>query len=174
MNKESRGCIHYSRGCWKECSVCLEYFPCWICHDEKQDADIKNIKKHHHLDRHATKNIMCSNCTTKQPVGLDNCIKCGEWFAAYICHVCHFYDDKFTEKRIFHCEGCGICWVGGWENFFHCPNCIACLPISTQETHKCFVERLGGSCPVCLEDLFTSWIPSTPMPCGHFIHPKCM
>jgi len=33
---------------------------------------------------------------------------------------------------------------------------------------------MGGDCPVCLEDLFSSRIAAVTMPCGHWIHPKCL
>jgi len=32
----------------------------------------------------------------------------------------HALADDTTSKKQFHCEDCGICRVGGRENFFHC------------------------------------------------------
>ena len=44
------------------------------------------------------------------------------------------FDD--AEKGQFHCDGCGICRVGGRENYFHCDICGYCLPLSCKDNHK--------------------------------------
>jgi len=56
------------------------------------------------------------------------CRACGERFGEYFCEPCRFYDDD-TSKGQFHCVGCGLCRVGGRENYFHCQKCVACLPL---------------------------------------------
>lgn len=61
--------------------------------------------------------------------------------------VTRFYDDDLS-KQAFHCEGCGICRVGGRESYFHCEKCVACLPLNMRNKHKCIEESLQVDCPV--------------------------
>ena len=51
-------------------------------------------------------------------------------------------DDKYKEKQIFHCDGCGICRVGGRENFFHCDVCNCCLALFQKNNHVCIAQKL--------------------------------
>lgn len=44
----------------------------------------------------------------------------------YTCLVCNLFDDE--DKDQYHCDGCGICRIGGRNNFFHCEVCNMCLP----------------------------------------------
>jgi hypothetical protein len=39
-----------------------------------------------------------------------------------------------------HPIGCGLCRVGGREKYFHCDKCVACLPLSMRDNHKCLDE----------------------------------
>lgn len=45
----------------------------------------------------------------------------------YTCLVCNLFDDE--DKDQYHCDGCGICRIGGRTNFFHCEVCNMCLPL---------------------------------------------
>lgn len=48
-------------------------------------------------------------------------------YLQYTCLICNLFDD--ADKQQYHCHGCGICRIGGAENFFHCEVCNMCLPI---------------------------------------------
>lgn len=45
----------------------------------------------------------------------------------YTCLVCNLFDDE--DKNQYHCDGCGICRIGGKDRFFHCEVCNMCLPM---------------------------------------------
>ena len=64
--------------------------------------------------------VACALCELRQPVGL-TCIGCGVAFGAYSCLKCCFFEDD-TSKQQFHCAACGICRVGGVDNFFPLPH----------------------------------------------------
>lgn len=66
------------------------------------------------------------------------------------CLECRFFDDD-TSKQQFHCEKCGICRVGGRENFFHCDRCGCCYNASLKHNHICVERSLHQDCPVCAE-----------------------
>jgi CHY zinc finger len=85
-------------------------------------------KKRHELDRRAVSELVCALCGERQPSGAV-CRSCSVAFGAYTCLKCSFFDDEL-EKQQFHCEECGICRVGGRENFFHCKTCSACYSTS--------------------------------------------
>lgn len=124
------GCI-YSRHIFAICfcAVCdretrLEMLTltgtCWL-----QEA-----KKRHEIDRTAVKEVVCALCSLRQPIN-PNCKACGVSFGAYSCMQCCFFDDE-VKKQHFHCDSCGICRVGGRQNFFHCPTCGCCYSTSLQ------------------------------------------
>lgn len=52
----------------------------------------------------------------------------------YTCLECKLFDDE--DKHQYHCEGCGICRIGGRDKFFHCSKCNMCFPVKTQGRHK--------------------------------------
>ena len=56
----------------------------------------------------------------------------------YFCYECKLFDDE--DKAQFHCDGCGICRIGGRENFFHCVTCNMCLPTHLEGKHKVGVD----------------------------------
>ena len=96
----------------------------------------------------------------------------------------------------YHCDQCGICRVGGRENFFHCERCGCCYAKSlqvcacpgmvhaqpttqrdqggVQGKHKCVEGSMQHDCAVCLEFLFNSTAPISVLKCGHTIHSQCL
>ncbi|CAG0882425.1 unnamed protein product [Darwinula stevensoni] len=159
--KATFGCQHYKRKCKLFAPCCGRAYTCRFCHN-----DVEN----HCLDRRQVMEVVCMQCKTQQPVQ-KNCQQCNLEFGRYYCAQCKLFDDD--DKQQYHCEGCGICRIGGRERFFHCTVCDMCLPMRLQGNHKC-VERVSRTnCPVCLEDIHTSRIPSHIPPCGHLIHRTC-
>ena len=51
----------------------------------------------------------------------------------YFCVECQIFDS--VDKGQFHCKGCGLCRLGGRQNFFHCDTCEMCLPMGLQKSH---------------------------------------
>merc|ERR1711971_823599 len=72
-------------------------------------------------------------------------------------------DCKLRQGVNENCENCGLCRVGGRENYFHCGTCDMCLPNHLHQAHKCVEKVSRSNCPVCLEDIHTSRISSSPM-----------
>lgn len=102
---------------------CNKIYTCRFCHDDGET---------HELDREAVKEIVCSLCYTRQEKQT-NCKNCHVRFANYICFKCNLFDDE--DKQQYHCEGCGLCRIGGQENFFHCAKCNICLPVEIKDNH---------------------------------------
>lgn len=155
------GCQHYKRKCKLLAPCCNRDYFCRICHDEKEN---------HVLDRHAVKKVVCAKCEEVQEK-LEKCTKCDIVFGKYFCSFCSLYDDE--DKKQFHCKGCGLCRVGGRENFFHCETCDMCLALDLKDQHKCIEKSSRSNCAVCLEDLHTSRIEAHIPQCGHLIHRTC-
>ncbi|XP_067620821.1 putative uncharacterized protein DDB_G0285119 [Eurosta solidaginis] len=156
------GCAHYKRRAMFVTPCCNKFYKCRFCHDENES---------HHFDRKTLTELICSECNKRQKVQ-EQCEACGTRFGKYICLVCNLFDD--TDKKQYHCNGCGICRIGGAENFFHCGVCDMCLPIRLKiDGHRC-VENISRShCPVCLGDIHTSRIPCHIPDCGHLLHKTC-
>merc|ERR1719494_51994 len=154
-------CKHYKRKCMFVTPCCNGLYRCRFCHDEAED---------HTLTREDVVTIECCDCKHRQGVN-ESCEKCGLRFGKYFCFDCKLYDDE--DKQQFHCTGCGICRVGGRENYFHCNTCDMCLPNHLYQAHKCVEKVSRSNCPVCLEDIHTSRIPSQIPPCNHLIHKTC-
>lgn len=95
-----------------------------------------NPKLNHQFDRHKVTTIKCLRCEEVQAKS-KTCVKCKVDFAGYYCEICALYDDDFEKKKIFHCEKCGICRVGGKENTFHCDVCECCLSLTQKNNHLC-------------------------------------
>jgi len=140
---------------------CDGLYRCRFCHDEEQG---------HTLRREDVTRIECSQCGQQQDVR-EYCLQCNLKFGQYFCYDCKLYDDE--DKKQFHCSGCGICRVGGRENYFHCHRCDMCLPNHLENKHKCVEKVSRINCPVCQEDIHTSRIPSQIPPCNHLIHKTC-
>lgn len=169
MENKKYGCSHYDRGCMLLCPECDEYFWCRHCHNDKYE-DHLDPKKSHRLEREKVITIKCGECEKEQDIS-NECIECGLNFGNYYCEKCRFYDNVC--KGQFHCDKCGICRVGGKENYFHCDRCNACLSIKMKGKHKCINETLKMNCPVCLDYLMDSTESSNILQCGHSIHKKC-
>lgn len=156
-------CPHYKRKCDFYTPCCQKSYKCRFCHDTHE-------KTSHVLKRDAVTEIVCSVCQTKQPVQ-KMCQNCHILFAKYYCFMCKLYDDD--EKGQYHCSGCGICRLGGRDNYFHCSGCNMCLPVSLRGKHKCIENLSRANCPVCLEDIHTSREACQIPPCHHLIHKTC-
>lgn len=154
-------CPHYKRKCKFVTPCCGGVYRCRFCHDEEQN---------HTLKREDVTTVECSQCGEQQGV-TEFCRKCNLKFGKYFCYECKLYDDE--DKQQFHCSGCGICRVGGRDNYFHCHRCDMCLPNHLQGAHKCVEKVSRSNCPVCQEDIHTSRIPSQIPPCNHLIHKNC-
>lgn len=160
------GCKHYSRRCRIVTPCCGEVVWCRHCHRDNTE---------HELDRKAIKEVVCSRCNLRQPSS-PSCIKpeCKTSFGNYFCQTCNFWDDDGVEKMVFHCDDCGICRIGGRENYFHCKTCGCCYPMGIKNSHKCVEDAMNQNCPVCLQDLFQSTTQVTILLCGHTIHQSCL
>lgn len=90
----------------------------------------------------------------------------------YFCDICKFYDDD-TEKLVYHCKDCGICRVGGKENFFHCVKCGSCYSVALRDNHQCVENSMRQNCPICYEYLFDSLQGTRVLNCGHTMHMEC-
>lgn len=64
--------------------------------------------------------------------------------------VCVFLLNAALRAR-FHCDECGICRIGGRDNFFHCATCGCCYATTLQDKHKCVEKSMHHNCPVCFE-----------------------
>jgi len=163
------GCRHYRRRCRIVAPCCGEAFWCRHCHNEA-----KNVGPNaHEVDRTQIQEVICQNCSSIQPPA-QNCRACGQIFAHYFCRKCNFWDDDGNLKQVFHCDKCGLCRVGGRENYFHCDTCGSCYPNEIGNSHTCVENAMRQNCPVCLQDLFQSTVQVTILHCGHTIHQDCL
>lgn len=97
---------------------------------------LQDPSKRHELDRTTVRELVCALCDLRQPVA-SMCTGCGIEFGAYCCLKCCFFDDDL-KKLQFHCKSCGICRVGGADNFFHCDTCGCCYAKSLEVTACCW------------------------------------
>eukprot|EP01053_Blabericola_migrator_P009131 Blabericola_migrator_1__9130@NODE_4882_length_946_cov_178_401593_g3055_i0_p1_GENE_NODE_4882_length_946_cov_178_401593_g3055_i0NODE_4882_length_946_cov_178_401593_g3055_i0_p1_ORF_typecomplete_len263_score48_25zfCHY/PF05495_12/2_8e19zfCHY/PF05495_12/1_8e04zfRING_UBOX/PF13445_6/1e04zfRING_UBOX/PF13445_6/1_3e04zfRING_UBOX/PF13445_6/1_6e08zfRING_UBOX/PF13445_6/2_2e03zfRING_2/PF13639_6/1_8e04zfRING_2/PF13639_6/1_8e04zfRING_2/PF13639_6/1_8e04zfRING_2/PF13639_6/1_8e08zfC3HC4/PF00097_25/4_7e03zfC3HC4/PF0 len=183
IDVDKPGCKHYSRRCKLVCPQCDLVFPCRFCHDEvfdvitvTRDSNLITYEDKtypaHKIDRQAVKELVCTDCDTKQPVS-PTCTECNVIFGAYHCLVCNFFDDDLS-KGIWHCDKCNLCRVGGQDKYYHCDNCDGCYPLALKDKHKCLFGAMHQNCPICLEAMFDS-IKSVVVleKCGHTIHQEC-
>ncbi|RMZ79094.1 hypothetical protein DV738_g3433, partial [Chaetothyriales sp. CBS 135597] len=162
--KPELGCVHYQRKVKIQCAICERWYTCRLCHDKVED---------HTLPRRETKFMLCMVCKTPQRAA-QTCEACNELAAYYYCDICKLWSDD-PEKKVYHCDDCGICRLGEGlgKDFFHCQKCSACMSISAEDTHKCIERSTKCDCPICGEYLFTSSEPVAFMLCGHSIHDSC-
>ncbi|KAK4873439.1 hypothetical protein RN001_015468 [Aquatica leii] len=155
------GCSHYKRRCRLLAPCCNNVYSCHICHDQNEQHLLNRFKIKHHL---------CVKCNEIQQVNT-KCSKCGTEFAEYCCVFCYMFDDN--TKGQYHCLSCGICRVGGQQNYFHCKKCNMCLALRIANNHKCVENCSEGDCPLCAEYLHTSRTELFVPNCGHLIHKIC-
>ncbi|KXL44023.1 hypothetical protein M433DRAFT_68766, partial [Acidomyces richmondensis BFW] len=162
------GCRHYKRNVKVQCFDCHRWFPCRHCHDSATDLPFP-----HHLNRKKTQHMLCMLCQTPQPAA-EVCANCGEYAAWYYCPKCKLWDND-SNKRIYHCDDCGICRVGEGlgKDYVHCRRCNVCISIQTSASHPCIERATEGDCPLCLVRLFESQTPVVSLPCGHYMHGEC-
>ncbi|KAL6261726.1 hypothetical protein P5V15_006814 [Pogonomyrmex californicus] len=161
ISKNNYGCEHYKRKSKFVTPCCNKVYTCRFCHDEQET---------HTVNRKEVTELICVLCDTRQPVQA-TCQNCHCQFGKYTCLECNLFDDE--DKNQYHCDGCGICRVGGRDKFFHCAKCNMCLPIQLQNGHTCIENVSHSNCPVCLEDIHTSRIPCHIPDCGHLLHRMC-
>eukprot|EP00804_Cyclotella_cryptica_P019991 CCRYP_007880-RC/>CCRYP_007880-RC protein AED:0.10 eAED:0.12 QI:222/0.5/0.6/1/0.5/0.6/5/0/393 len=125
---EVMACVHYQRKNNVVSPCCNKVFGCRVCHDEISVSCGP-------MDRFAIKEIVCKECNTRQSSSTNVCLSCGVTFAEWHCPKCNLWMD--LSKRPFHCDKCGICRVGGQENFRHCDQCCMCISNAVYETHNC-------------------------------------
>lgn len=159
------GCSHYQRNCKLECSQCLKWYTCRMCHDTQEES--------HKLIRQETKHMLCMKCGTAQSAASD-CVTCGRVMARYYCSICKLWDND-PLKHIYHCNDCGICRIGNGlgKDFFHCQRCNVCMSIELENSHRCIEHSTECDCPICGEFMFTSTETVVFMKCGHSIHQGC-
>uniref|UniRef100_A0A2M3Z639 Putative vitellogenin n=1 Tax=Anopheles braziliensis TaxID=58242 RepID=A0A2M3Z639_9DIPT len=161
-NEKRVGCAHYKRRAKFVTPCCNKFYMCRYCHDENET---------HFFNRKTVTELICTECNTRQRVQAE-CEKCGVRFGRYTCLVCNLFDDE--DRNQYHCDGCGICRVGGRGRFFHCEVCNMCLPLQLKfDGHRCVENVSRSNCPVCLDDIHTSRIPCHIPDCGHLLHRTC-
>jgi RING finger and CHY zinc finger domain-containing protein 1 len=166
------GCRHYRRRARFITPCCNEEWWCRHCHNEAKYQQEPEWEKKHELDRKRITELVCALCSARQPVST-YCKECGVAFGAYACTICPFFDDDLS-KQTYHCDDCGICRVGGRENYFHCATCGSCYAANLRNNHVCVERAMHQNCPVCFEFLFESVDPTTVLRCGHTIHTECL
>ncbi|KAH0822297.1 hypothetical protein GEV33_000494 [Tenebrio molitor] len=155
------GCSHYIRKCKLVTPCCDKVYICRCCHDENEE---------HTVNRRAVTELICACCGLRQPVRA-TCVICQTRFGKYTCLECNLFDNE--DKSQFHCYDCGLCRIGGANNYFHCRKCNTCLALRLIDNHKCVENASRTNCPVCVEDLHTSRTPCYVPKCGHFLHENC-
>ncbi|RZB82182.1 E3 ubiquitin-protein ligase MIEL1 isoform B [Glycine soja] len=177
FGKMGYGCKHYRRRCRIRAPCCNELYFCRHCHNEATSM-LSNPFDRHELVRQDVQHVVCSVCDTEQPVA-QVCTNCGVRMGEYFCNICKFFDDdhwlhiKQTGKKQFHCDDCGICRLGGRENYSHCSKCGCCYSNTLRDNHLCVENSMRHHCPICYEYLFDSLKDIAVMKCGHTMHSEC-
>jgi RING finger/CHY zinc finger protein 1 len=157
-------CKHYQRNCLILAECCQKFYPCRICHDEKED---------HKINRYLTKKMKCKLCNEIQDVS-NECITCNEKMGDYYCDICHLWINSEEEINIFHCKECNMCRMGKREDFIHCNRCNGCINKNIYENHACNINGMKSLCPICQEDIHSSrrnvYIIKK---CNHILHMDC-
>lgn len=158
------GCKHYERGCSIYTACCQKWYSCRLCHNESEL---------HEVNRFTLERMKCSSCLTEQSIS-NECTHCHKKMSQYFCSICNLFDERGLEKQIFHCNACGLCRLGGRENFFHCQKCGACYSNDLLGKHACVEGSLDQNCAICLEYMFDSRETVTILRCGHAFHGQCI
>jgi RING finger/CHY zinc finger protein 1 len=140
---------------------------------QAENEDVPLSDGAHEVPRFEITEVVCAACSFRQPRS-GKCSSCGVQFAVYFCEKCNLWDDNAKPKKIFHCDECGICRVGGRENFFHCSTCGSCYANSLRDSHKCIENSMHSNCPMCQENMFHSTRTVQILRCGHTIHSECL
>ena len=85
----------------------------------------------------------------------NSCMSCGVKFADYHCSKCNLWMD--LSKKPFHCDKCGICRVGGKDNFSHCDQCCMCISVSVIDTHNCLKDKYKSEIFFGLIFIYVDW-----------------
>ncbi|CAK9049850.1 unnamed protein product [Durusdinium trenchii] len=165
LRMSSVGCRHYRRRCKIVSPCCGQVYWCRHCHNEAASSS----SWPHEINRAQIVEVICQLCNHQQKPA-QSCDACGHDFSSYYCQQCNFWDDDGIRKQVFHCDKCGICRVGGRDNYFHCDACGSCYPAEIKDSHTCVENAMRRNCPVCLQDLFQSVTQVTILQCGHTIH----
>lgn len=160
LDISSKFCSHYVRKCALVTPCCNKIYRCRLCHNV--------MEGNHELDRKIVERIKCLQCGRIQSVA-PKCSSCSITFGLYYCETCRLFDDN--NKGQFHCVQCGLCRVGGRENYKHCNPCGICFKIGS--THKCIEQCSSSDCPICLEDLHSHG-ECQKLNCGHLMHVTCL
>jgi len=163
-HKDIYGCFHYQRFASILAPCCNKFYPCRWCHDNNEN---------HEINRFDIKKMKCLLCNKEQNIS-SYCINCNNNMAKYFCSTCNILDNYGIRKQIFHCNKCGICRIGGKENFHHCDKCNGCIHISLKDKHKCIQNTMKQDCSICLDDMFNSRNGVIILKCGHSFHKKCI
>ncbi|CAK9049844.1 unnamed protein product [Durusdinium trenchii] len=169
LRMSSVGCRHYRRRCKIVSPCCGQVYWCRHCHNEAASSS----SWPHEINRAQIVEVICQLCNHQQKPA-QSCDACGHDFSSYYCQQCNFWDDDGIRKQVFHCDKCGICRVGGRDNYFHCDACGSCYPAEIKDSHTCVENAMRRNCPVCLQDLFQSVTQVTILQCGHTIHQDCL
>ena len=129
--------MHYERKCDIIAPCCLRPYGCRICHDEMSPSCGT-------MDRFAISVIACRGCKRRQCSKTNECDSCHTSFAEYHCAECNLW--MSMDKEPFHCERCGICRVGGRENYRHCDTCCMCVGAGVYDTHACEYAVVAWVC----------------------------
>jgi hypothetical protein len=170
-------CPHYRTRCQLKAQCCGRFVGCHHCHNGDYEHECGL------MERSAVAAVRCRECrtVTSPPAATCSNEACGVRFAEYFCAKCNLFREG-AAAGIFHCDGCGICRLGGGlgpgGSHWHCHGCCACLPNSIDRTAHlkvCLPAALKGECPICFEDLHGSRDPCVPgANCGHYLHKKCL
>ncbi|EEA07863.1 CHY zinc finger domain-containing protein [Cryptosporidium muris RN66] len=193
------GCNHYKRLCKIVAPCCNKVYWCRHCHNEDPLNDHGDLDRHkiseivcaicnthqrvsntcinyHEYNGNLSENSNREDFNNYHDTNSDgiNRIYCPKEFASYFCSKCNLWDDLGIQKKIFHCDECGICRVGSKTSYFHCKVCCMCYPTSIKDTHICIEKSCHQACPLCLENLFHSIRTVSILNCGHTIHESCL
>ncbi|KAI8014396.1 putative E3 ubiquitin-protein ligase RZFP34 [Camellia lanceoleosa] len=191
--KNSHPCVEGAMH--NDCPVCFEYLfesrndvTVMPCGHTIHESCLKDMHEHY---RYACPICSKSACDMSKAMCRDSCIVPGaaatEIELARRLKEFSFQGNR-TSKKQYHCNGCGICRIGGRENFFHCNKCRCCYSVLLKNSHPCVEGAMHNdrllalsTCPQAhanqkrfLQYLFESRNDVTVMPCGHTIHESCL
>ncbi|WVZ69042.1 hypothetical protein U9M48_017894 [Paspalum notatum var. saurae] len=168
------GCPHYRRRCRIRAPCCNEIFDCRHCHNETKNSIKVDAMRRHELPRHEVQQVICSLCGTEQEVHDRYASIAVSAWGSTSADCANSLTMMLVSKQQYHCNGCGICRIGGRENFFHCSKCGCCYSTALRNSHACVEGALHHDCPICFEYLFESTNDVSVLPCGHTIHVECL